>query len=111
MFHFAFYPLHIFKDLPLDGYYKPAENVEFNLSNYFSRRFQDSTEKNINYQFGLFPGFTRIHHQIEYSFFDHVFVRDVYKGKYGYLMRYCKGCISDDGFNENTIQPLQYLIR
>ncbi|MGZ4048577.1 MAG: alginate O-acetyltransferase AlgX-related protein [Bacteroidia bacterium] len=99
LFHLAFSPLNIIKDKALDGYYKVPEKVELNLSNYFSRKFQDSLDKGINYQFGLSPGFTRIHHQIEYSCFDHIFVRDVYKGKNGYLFRYCPGCISDNEFD------------
>lgn len=112
VFHLAFSPLHIIKDLPLEGYYKPAEKVELNFSNYFSRKYQDSTEKNLNYDFGLFPGFTRIHHQIEYSFFDHVSVQDVHKGKNGYLMRYCKGCMSSSTFLTKDIEQFvnRYLV-
>jgi hypothetical protein len=94
LLHFAFYPLGIIKDQPLSGYYKLPEKVEFSAENYFSRKYQDSTEKHIKYTFGLFPGFTRIHHQIEYSFFDRLHVADVHIGSKGYLFRYCEGCIT-----------------
>lgn len=76
----------------------------FGWKDYFSRGYQDSTEKYINYQFGLFPGFTRIHHQLEYSLFGKINVHDVHKGENGYLMRYCEGCISDRTFERNRLK-------
>ena len=99
LFHFAFKPLYIIKDKELAGFYKVPEKVEFNSENYFSRKFQDSLEKSINYQFGLFPGFTRIHHQIEYSIFNRIHVKDVHIGQNGYLYRYCEGCITNRTFD------------
>ncbi len=97
--HFAFKPLNLIKDKELAGFYIAPENVALNAENYFSGKFQDSTEKSINYQFGLFPGFTRIHHQIEYSFFNRIHVKDVHIGKNGYLYRYCVGCITEKTFD------------
>lgn len=103
LFHLAFKPFQLIKDQELSGYYKIPESIEFNASNYFSGKFRDSLEKTIKYQFGLFPGFTRIHHQIEYSFFNRLHVKDVHIGKDGYLFRYCeKGCIT-----ENTYDPVK----
>lgn len=101
--HFTFSPLNIIKDLPLNGYYEKPTQTEFNLKNYFSRSYQDSTEKNIRYQFGLFPGFTRIHHQLEYSLFHHIYVKDVSRGANNYLFRYCSTCITDKKFDDAAI--------
>lgn len=101
--HFAFSPLNIIMDLPLHGYYEKPKQTAFSLEDYFTRTYQDSTEKSIKYAFGLFPGFTRIHHQLEYSLFDRVFVKDVSRGKNGYIFRYCPGCMTDEEFDEEAI--------
>lgn len=103
IFHWAFSPFNLIKDRPLDGYYKKSDSMQFVWQDYFTRRYQDSTEKYINFQFGLFPGFTRIHHQLEYSLFDKINVHDVHKGENGYLMRYCEGCLSDNSFEPERL--------
>jgi hypothetical protein len=85
------------------GYYEKPSSTAFTLNNYFSRNYQDSTEKNIKYKFGLFPGFTRIHRQIEYSFFNKIHVQDVYKGENGYLFRYSLTSITDKKFEPSAL--------
>lgn len=112
LLHFAFKPLNIIKDQDLAGFYKVPVSVEFNADNYFLRKYQDSSDKYINYQFGLFPGFTRIHHQIEYSFFDRIHVKDVHIGQNGYLYRYCEGCITNRTFDSLNLERYldKYLI-
>lgn len=107
LFHFAFSPLKIIKDQPLSGYYEVPDTVELTVSNYFSRKYQDSAEKYIRHRFGLFPGFTRIHHQVEYSFFNRIHVKDVHIGEHGYLFRYCEGCITNKTFD--SLQLENYL--
>jgi hypothetical protein len=98
LLHLLFYPLPLIKDQPLAGFFRLPLKVEFSLKNYFSRSFQDSTEKYINYKMGLNPGFTRIHHQMEYSLFNRLHAYDVHAGKDNYLFRYCKGCITEGTF-------------
>lgn len=101
--HFLFNPLQIIKDSALNGYFEKPIETEFSLKNYFSRTYQDSTEKYLKYNFGLFPGLTRIHNQIEYSLFDKIHVHDVHKGKNGYLHRYVKGYFSNKDFDSYTL--------
>ncbi|MCW3082845.1 MAG: sugar O-acetyltransferase precursor [Bacteroidetes bacterium] len=103
LLHFLFSPLHLIKDKPLEGYYPKPPETTFNLPDYFSRRYQDTTEKYINYQFGLFPGFTRVHHQLEYSWFNKINVQDVHIGKQGYLFRYVSGYFDDKTFPEGKL--------
>jgi hypothetical protein len=111
LFHLLFYPLGLIKDLPLNGFYKLPDTVAFTAENYFSHRFQDSNEVRINQSMGLFPGLTRIHHQIEYSFFDRVHAHDVYKGKNAYLFRYCEGCLSDRTYPSPGIDHFMILYK
>jgi len=103
LLHLAFSPLHIIKDLPLNGYYEKPTKGELTAENYFTHKFQDSTEKYIKYNFGLFPGFTRINHQLEYSLFDQIHVSDVHRGNNEYLFRYCPGCMSENKFASEHI--------
>lgn len=102
IFHFAFSPLHWIRDKELDGYYKVPEDTKFTVTGYLSRAFQDSTDKYLNYRFGLFPGFTRIHHQIEYSLFGNIQVQDVHRGKNGYLFRYYPNYFAGRHFAEGV---------
>src|SRR3954463_11225128 len=103
LLHLLFSPLGIIKDQPLSGFFQLPLKVEFSTENYLSRSFQDSTEKYLNYKMGLKPGFTRIHHQLEYSLFNHLHAYDVHAGNDGYLFRYCKGCISDGSFDPQML--------
>lgn len=102
--HFLFAPLHIIKDRPLEGYYKTNDSIHFSPEAYFTHSYQDSTEKYIDYKFGLFPGFTRIHHQMEYSLFGKVNVRDVHRGKDGYLFRYVDGYFDKKTYEANKLK-------
>ncbi|MBL0328853.1 MAG: hypothetical protein IPP64_05410 [Bacteroidetes bacterium] len=104
LFHLAFKPFNWIKDLDLSGYFTEPEFIGLTAENYFSSQFQDTTEKSLNFNFGLFPGFTRIHHQIEYSFFNRMHVKDVHSGKKGYLFRYCDICMSDRDFGPDYIE-------
>ena len=112
LLHVAFKPLNIIKDKDLSGYYSVPANIEWNLEDYFSGKYQDSSEKYINYKYGLFPGFTRIHHQIEYSFFNRIHVKDVHIGQNGYLYRYCVGCITTRTFDSLNLEKYlnKYLV-
>lgn len=102
--HFLFAPLHLIKDKPLEGYYRKNDSVRFSMKDYFLRRFQDSTDAYINYSFGLFPAFTRIHHQLRYSLFNELNVRDVHPGKNGYLFRYVDGYFSERTFEAARLE-------
>ena len=101
--HFLFYPLSIIKDSPLSGSFHVPEKQNFTIPDYLSKRYQDSTEVFLKYNFGLFPGLTRVHNQVEYSFFDKIHVHDVHKGKDGYLHRYVPGYFEGKQFDNYTL--------
>ncbi len=101
--HFLFYPLNIIKDSPLSGAFHVPPKKEFTIQNYLSKSYQDSTEVFLKYNFGLFPGLTRIHNQVEYSFFDQVHVYDVHKGKNGYLHRFVPDYFEGKHFDDYTL--------
>lgn len=112
MIHLAFSPLHWIKDKELDGYFeKPTDSV-FVWKDYFTKKYQDSTEKYLNYSFGMFPAFIRINHQLEYSLFGNIHVKDVHRGKNGYLMRYYDNFFAERTFEKTRLEKYMrnYLI-
>jgi hypothetical protein len=102
--HVAFYPFKIIRDLPLNGYYEKPVKPTFSFTNYFSKGFQDSTENYVKYTFGLFPGLTRIHHQVDYSFFGKLNVASIHRGKSGYLFRFGTGAFANRTFAPDAAQ-------
>lgn len=109
--HLLFYPFQLIKDAPLSGYFQKPSAPEFSAEAYFSKALQDSTENYLKYNFGLFPGLTRIHNQLEYSLFDKLNVHDVYKGKEGYLHRYTKDYFEKKTYGSYTLSHYLDLLK
>ncbi|MFL5763759.1 MAG: alginate O-acetyltransferase AlgX-related protein [Bacteroidia bacterium] len=107
--HWLFFPLGIIKDLPLSGYYRLPGKVELSAKSYLNGSFQDSVDLYVGRKMGLVPGFTRVHHQLEYSAFDKLHAYDVHAGLDNYLFRYCPGCITAGTFDKAMLD--EYITR
>ena len=97
--------------MPLNGYFETPAKPELSVNNYFNKTFQDSTEKYLKYNFGLFPGLTRIHNQLEYSLFNKINLHDVHKGKDGYLHRYVDNYFDGKGYGDNVLNHYMDMLR
>jgi hypothetical protein len=75
----------VFELEPLGGHVKESPQVKLTLSNWLNGSYQENKERSLTEHVGFKEFLVRLHHQIEYSYFDKIHAKAVFEGKNGYL--------------------------